>query len=131
MSDSDLDLKGCAQVRSGYFLLFPLDYLARNRRDRQAHMARKSDELWPIFIWLVPGIVLLSAALELNVLGLVALFGLEGLLLALAAHVYLRLRANQTVEVWLNLWLSMCGLALFVAVALFMFAASLTGDSDY
>ena len=99
-----------------YFALFPLDLFGPDTDERLAYQQAKVDELVPFLGWLCPLLVLLSATTSLSWGGLLLFLSLEGLLVALVTKFHLQLQLNQLVEVWLNLWLAMLGMAVLFAI---------------
>lgn len=107
-----------------YYASFPLDLFAPNDADRLLYQQTKLEELWPIFSWLLPGLVILSAFTSFSGFGLLAFYGLEATILAVLSHFHLQLRANQTVEVALNAWLAMALYAVLLAVGAWALGAA-------
>jgi len=104
-----------------YYMLFPLDLFGPDTDDRLAYQQTKVDELVPIYGWLLPLIVGVTALIPLPWYAVLLLFSLAAGLLALLTKFHLKLAGNQTVEVWLNAWLAMVGFAISLALIAFVF----------
>ena len=105
-----------------YYLLFPLDlFLGADSDERLAYQQCKVEELVPILGWLCPVLVVLTTTTNLGWGGLLVFLSLEALLLALLTKFHLKLALNQLVEVWLNLWISLIGMAMVVGVVAMIF----------
>lgn len=77
-----------------YYLIFPLDAWIKDQADAttEAFSDQKEAEVWPIFIFLMPLIVLLAGfILHLNFFSALLFYGLESLLLAGVCKFYLEL----------------------------------------
>lgn len=114
-----------------YYLLFPLDLLGQDTDDRLAYQQSKVEELVPILGWLCPILVLLTTTTNLGWGGLLVFLSLEAFLLALLTKFHLRLAMNQTVEVWLNLWISMTGMAMVSGVVAMIFGGLANPEIDW
>lgn len=99
-----------------YFALFPLDLFGPDTDERLAYQQAKVEELAPFLALLCPLLVLLSGSTGLGWGGLLVFFSLEAFLIALVTKFHLNLAVNQLVEVWLNLWLCMVGLAMAIGL---------------
>lgn len=115
-----------------YYAIFPLDTFAPDTRDRLAYQQTKLEELLPVYLWLLPLIVLLTGATTtMGGFGFLVFLSLEAFLLALLTKFHLKLAWNQVVEIWLNLWASMAGMALIIAVFAFFFGSMASPTIDW
>jgi hypothetical protein len=99
-----------------YYVLFPLDALGELPDERLAYQQAKLEELLPFLGILCPLFVVGLATTSVGWGGLLLTTSLVSLLLAALSKVHLKLAANQFVEVWLNLWLSMVALSIVLAL---------------
>ena len=104
-----------------YYFLFPLDLFGQDSDERLAYQQSKVEELVPTLGWLCPVLVLLTATTNLGFGALLLFLSLEALILAVLTKFHLRLALNQAVEVWLNLWISMLGMALLTGLFALIF----------
>jgi hypothetical protein len=114
-----------------YYLLFPLDLFGQDSDDRLAYQQAKVDELVPILGWLCPLIVVLTSTTSLGWGSLLLFLSLEAFLLALLTKFHLKLALNQVVEVWLNLWISMTGMAIVTGVVAMIFGGLANPEIDF
>lgn len=114
-----------------YYMLFPLDLLGQDTDERLAYQQAKVEELVPILGWLLPIVVLLTTTTNLGWGGLLVFLSLEALLIALLTKFHLKLAFNQLVEVWLNLWISMTGMAMVVGVFAMIFGGLANPEIDW
>lgn len=114
-----------------YYLLFPLDLLGQDTDERLAYQQSKVEELVPILGWLCPILVLLTTTTNLGWGALLVFLSLEALLIAVLTKFHLRLALNQMVEVWLNLWISMTGMALVAGVVAMIFGGLANPEIDW
>lgn len=114
-----------------YYMLFPLDLLGQDTDERLAYQQAKVEELVPILGWLLPIVVLLTTTTNLGWGGLLVFLSLEAFLIALLTKFHLKLAVNQLVEVWLNLWISMTGMAMVVGVFAMIFGGLANPEIDW
>ncbi|MBF2055568.1 MAG: hypothetical protein IGS03_19120 [Candidatus Sericytochromatia bacterium] len=88
-----------------YYLVFPVDAWQQGPRDDWFE-AQKADEIWPMMIFLLPGIVLLAAfSLQLGFFSSLFFYGFEAGLLAVVCKFYAALeRAEHIIELFFNFW---------------------------
>lgn len=114
-----------------YYMLFPLDLVGPDTDERLAYQQAKVDELVPVLGWLCPLIVLGTASTSVGFGGMLLFLSLEAALLALLTKFHLKLRFNQLIEVWLNLWLAMVGMALVLGLFAAMFGGLSNPEIDW
>lgn len=114
-----------------YYLLFPLDLLGQDTDERLAYQQSKVEELVPILGWLCPVLVLLSTTTNLGWGGLLLFLSVEAFILALLTKFHLKLAFNQVIEVWLNLWISMLGMAMVTGVFALIFGGLSNPEIDW
>lgn len=114
-----------------YFMLFPLDLFGPDTDERLMYQQTKVQELVPIFGWLVPLLVLSSGTAHMGIFGLLVFLSLESFLLAFISKFHLKLQWNQVVDIWLNLWLSMTGLALSLGILALVFGGLANPEIDW
>lgn len=115
-----------------YYALFPLDLFAPDDQERLLYQQTKLEELMPVLGVLLPVVVFLTGATtSLGFIQLVLFYSVEALLLAAVAKFHLKLAWNQTIEVWLNLWLAMLGTALAMATLAFFFGSMSHPEIDW
>lgn len=115
-----------------YYAIFPLDFFGPANADRLMYEQTKLEELVPVYGWLLPLIVILTGATtHLQWFPLVAFFAVEAALLALITKFHLKLQWNQVTEVWLNLLVSMVGMAAVFSVVAFFLGSMSNPEIDW
>lgn len=114
-----------------YFMMFPLDLFGADTDERLAYQNSKVTEVMPVLGWLCPLIVLATTTTNLGFGGLLAFLSLEAFLLAVLTKFHLRLAMNQVVEVWLNLWISMTGMAMVAGMVAMLFGGLANPEIDW
>lgn len=114
-----------------YYALFPLDLFGADTDERLAYQNAKVTELVPVLGWLCPLLVLGTTGTNLGFGSLLLFLSVEALLLAVLTKFHLKLAANQTIEVWLNLWLSMTGMAMLAGVFAMLFGGLANPEIDW
>lgn len=101
-----------------YYLIFPLDAFAKNKEDPAvvSFSEQKQAEIWPIFIFLIPLIVLLAGfTLHLGLFSALLFFGLESLLLAGVCKFYIQIDDLADIfNLLLNFWISFMGISVLL-----------------
>lgn len=109
-----------------YYLVFPVDAWRQGEGDAWFE-AQKADEIWPIMIFLLPGIVLLAAfALNLGLFSSLFFYAFEAALLVLVCKFYAALSGlDQLIELFMNFWAALVlqafGFMLLFALLLIVF----------
>lgn len=114
-----------------YYLLFPLDLIGADTDERLAYQQQKVEELVPIMLWLCPLLVALASTTSMGFGSLLLFLSVEAALLALLTKFHLKLAFNQVIEVWLNLWLSMTGMALTLGLLAVIFGGLSNPEIDW
>ncbi len=114
-----------------YYLMFPLDLLGQDSDERLAYQQAKVEELLPILGWLLPVLVLLTTTTNLGWGGLLLFLSVEAFIIAVLSKFHLKLAMNQVVEVWLNLWISMTGMAILTGVVAMIFGGLANPEIDW
>ena len=103
-----------------YYLIFPMDVWGKHHHDPeyQVFSEQKRYEIWPLFIFLMPVLVLAAGALlDLGLFSALFFYGLEGVLLAGVCKFYAELDdLGQVFDLALNFWLSFLVLSLVFLV---------------
>jgi hypothetical protein len=93
-----------------YYLIFPLDTFGKRQHeaDYQVFNEQKRYEIWPLFIFLLPAIVLAAGMmLNLGFFSAVFFYGLESLFLAAVCKFYAQLDdMAYLLDLALNFWLA-------------------------
>lgn len=115
-----------------YYAFFPLDLFAPDNQDRLLYQQTKLEELLPVYMWLIPLIVLLTGlTTSIGGFGLIVFLSLEAFLLAILTKFHLKLQWNQVVEIWLNLWLAMGLASMVIGIFAFFFGAMANPEIDW
>lgn len=114
-----------------YYLLFPLDLRGPDSDERLAYQQAKVEELVPTLGWLCPLLVLLTTTTNLGWGALLLFLSVEALILAVLTKFHLKLGFNQVIEVWLNLWLSMTGMAIVTGLFALIFGGLSNPNIDW
>jgi len=90
-----------------YYLIFPLDAWKQGEED-PGFEAQKSSEIWPLMIFLLPGIVLLAGfSLRLGFFSSLFFYGFEAALIAGVCKFYIDLSDfGLVIELFLNFWVA-------------------------
>lgn len=114
-----------------YFMLFPLDLFGANTDERLAYQNSKVTEVLPVLGWLCPLLVLGTAGTSMGFGSVLLFLSFEALLLAVLTKFHLKLAMNQVIEVWLNLWLSMTGMAMAAGFFAMLFGGLANPEIDW
>ena len=114
-----------------YFALFPLDLFGADTDERLAYQNAKVQELVPVLGWLCPLLVIGTMGTSMGFGSLLLFLSLEALILAALTKFHLKLAMNQAVEVWLNLWLSMTGMAMLAGFVAMLFGGLANPEIDW
>jgi uncharacterized membrane protein len=107
-----------------HYLVFPLDLFMSGDEHFDAARDQRLNELTPIMFWLIPLLLLLSNLTYLNLLGLVALFLVECILLVILSAIYCwRASFGFLIETFVNYALSFFLLGFLIFAVMFMFAS--------
>ena len=109
-----------------HYLVFPVDAWQQGQRDDWFE-SQKADEIWPMMIFLLPGIVLLAAfSLRLGFFSRLFFYGFEAGLLAVVCKFYAALeQAEHVLELFFNFWAALvlqafCFMLLFGFFSIFL-----------
>lgn len=91
-----------------HYLVFPIDAWRKGETDAYFE-AQKADEIWPMMVFLLPGIVLVAAfGLALGFFSSLLFYGFEAALLAIVCKFYAALDTlEQVTELFLNFWMAL------------------------
>ncbi|HEY9766238.1 MAG TPA: hypothetical protein V6C82_07725 [Chroococcales cyanobacterium] len=104
-----------------YYLIFPLDFFLPSKNPPGADFQEtKYQELFPIFLWLLPLAVLLTNTVAIGAGGMFFLYAFLAAALSLLSAFHLRLEAGQGIEILLNLLAGLIGISLALYVLAFL-----------
>lgn len=110
-----------------YFFVFPLDLLfPPTNKEGISLQELKYNELFPIFLFLLPLAVVLTNTVSIGVGGMFFLYAFIAFPLGFLSAFHLKLDAGKGIEIALNLWAGL----LFVSLALFILGFVFGGCSN-